>query len=402
MKIISINLCNTSSTGKIARNIGIEAEKQGIKYYNAYPWYPTNQEKRKNDIIIGNKIGKKMSILLGRMTGFLDCFSFFATINFIYKINKIKPDIIHFHNLHGGYLNLPILFYYIKKKNYKIVWTLHDCWPFTGKCPYFDSIECNKWKEQGCCNCPQLKEYPKIWIDSSKILYSLKKKWFLGIKKLTIVTPSKWLANLVKDSFLKNYYTIVINNGIDLDAFKFTKSNFRKKHNLMGKYIVLGVASPWCRRKGLDIFIKLAKSLDEKYQIILVGTEDSIDKQLPSNIISIHRTNNQVELAKIYSAADLFVNPTREDNYPTVNMEAIACGTPVLTFDTGGSKEMLDKTCGDSVKCDDLSLLIKKIKLICETKKINSSACITKAKEYDMKLKFKEYVNLYNKINNDQ
>ena len=233
-------------------------------------------------------------------------------------------------------------------------------------------------------------------------MWKLKKYFFTGIENCTIVTPSQWLANLVKQSFLKNYPIKVINNGIDLSVFQPTESDFRERHNLANKKIVLGVAFSWDKRKGSDIFIELSKRLPCDYQIILVGTNSQLKKQLPPNIISINRTQNQKELAEIYTAADVFANPTREENYPTVNMEAIACGTPVVTFRTGGSPEILDDTCGSIVDCDDIDSMEIEIRRICEQKPYTVEACLKRAKSFDMNDRFEEYVDLYKEIENKQ
>jgi glycosyltransferase involved in cell wall biosynthesis len=218
---------------------------------------------------------------------------------------------------------------------------------------------------------------------------------------MTVVTPSQWLADLVRESFLKDYPVTVIQNGIDLSVFHPAESDFRKKHGIPEeKFILLGVAFDWGVRKGLDVFLKLAEELDpDKYQLVLVGTNDAVDKQLPPHIVSIHRTQNQQELAKIYSAADLFLNPTREDNFPTVNMESVACGTPVLTFRTGGSPEMLDETCGAVVPCDDTEAFIREIQRIREERPFTAAQCVRKAASYDQNRKYKEYTDLYERIN---
>ena len=215
---------------------------------------------------------------------------------------------------------------------------------------------------------------------------------------LTIITPSQWLANLVKYSFLKDYPVKVINNGIDLSVFKPTENSFREKNGLTGKKIVLGVAFGWGVRKGLDAFIELEKRLPDDYQIVLVGTDDNVDKRLPAKIISIHHTQNQKELAEIYTAADVFANPTREENYPTVNMESIACGTPVVTFRTGGSPEILDETCGSAVDCDDVDALEIEIRRICEEKPYSVEACLAWSKNFDKNSRFEEYMKLYKEV----
>jgi glycosyltransferase involved in cell wall biosynthesis len=208
---------------------------------------------------------------------------------------------------------------------------------------------------------------------------------------MTIITPSEWLAGLVKQSFLKDYPVRIINNGIDLSVFKPTVGNFREKYGLKNKKIVLGVSMMWSAAKGLDVFVHLANTLSEDYQVVLIGTDDIVEKSLPKNVISIHRTQNAEELAEIYSSADIFVNPTREENYPTVNMEALACGTPVVTFRTGGSPEMLDETCGSIVDCDDIERLEKEIIRICKENPYSIDACLNKAKGFDKNDKFKEY-----------
>lgn len=400
MKIAIINSVPYGSTGKIAYEIAKTAadEGDGVEIFYGYSGHPLDEIKNGNSVI-GGKSGKAMHMLLSEMTGLIGCFSFFYTFKILRKLKKFRPDIIHLHNLHGWYINLPLLFGFIKKHNIKTVWTLHDCWAFTGHCPHFDMIGCDKWKT-GCYGCPQYKEYPKSLFDNSKYMYRLKKKWFTGVKNMTIVTPSEWMAGLVRESYLKDYPVKVINNGIDLNIFKPIESDFREKYALENKYIVLGVAFGWGKRKGLDVFIELAKRLDkEKYKIVLVGTDDNSDKLLPENIISIHRTQNQTELAKIYSAADVFANPTREENYPTVNMESVACGTPVVTFNTGGSPEILDETCGAAVAKDDNDAMYNEIIRICEAKPYSMEACIKKAKGFDKNEKFGEYIRLYEVLN---
>ena len=400
MKTVLINSCNFGSTGNIMLEIAETAENGGYTAAVCYPQSRDNSRKQKEkDFIIGTRFSRNIHLMLAEITGLNGCFSYFSTLKLLKKLDKLKPDIIHLHNLHNCYINLSLLFKYIKKHNIKTVWTLHDCWAFTGHCPHFDMIGCDKWKT-GCYSCPQYKEYPKSLFDNSKIMYRLKRKWFSGVKNMTIVTPSEWLASLVKESYLKYYPVKVINNGIDLNVFKPTESDFRKKYALENKYIVLGVAFGWGRRKGLDVFVELARRLDkEKYKVVLVGTDDNVDKLLPENIISIHRTQNQTELAEIYTAADVFANPTREENYPTVNMESVACGTPVVTFNTGGSPEMLDETCGAAVAKDDNDAMYNEIIRICEAKPYSLEACIKKAKGFDKNEKFGEYIRLYEVLN---
>lgn len=398
MRIVQINGGAKGSTGKIMRGIADVARTQGHEVMCASPITTTNRDAGEDCgyYRIGTFNSRRVNVALARITGFNGCFAWFETYKLLKKIDEFKPDIIHLHNLHDSYINLPMLFSYIKKHNVPTVWTLHDCWAFTGQCPHFTIVKCDKWKV-GCHNCPQYKEYPASLYDNTKKMWQLKKKWFTGVKNMTIVTPSEWLAGLARESCLKQYPIEVINNGIDLNVFKPTHSNFRKQYGIPGdKYIVLGVSFAWGYRKGLDCFVEMAEKLGEQYQIVLVGTDDEIDKNLPHNIISIHRTQNQKELAEIYSAADVFVMPTREENYPTVNMEAIACGTPVVTFDTGGSPEMLDDKTGIVVEANDIEATKKAIKDICEKKRCNDEEYIVAySKNFDMKKRFAEYIELY-------
>ncbi len=397
--VAQINMVAEGSTGKIMLNIAALARKEGLNArtysthvfstkYKKLPPPPYGHE------YYGSYLGNFVHFMCARTIGYNGSHSRFSTRKLIRKLKKQNTKILHLHNLHSFCIHLPSLFDYVRKNNIRLIWTLHDCWAFTGHCPHFDMIGCDKWKT-GCYDCPQYKYFPKSYVDTSKRAYARKKKWFAGVQDMLIVTPSKWLAGLVKESFLKDYPVKVINNGIDLSVFKPTKSDFRAKHGIKDEFVLLGVAFGWGERKGLDVFIELAKRLNPRFKIVLVGTSESTDKQLPENIISIHRTQNQQELAEIYTAADLFVNPTREENFPTVNMEALACGTPVITFNTGGSPEMLDETCGVVVEKNDIDGLQREIERIERERLLESEDCIARASRYDMNDKFEEYVALY-------
>lgn len=394
MRVCQINtVSGVGSTGKICEGISDILDKHNIENIILFA---TEKSGLKNAERYSNNVYVKVQSLKSRIFGNWGFNSYFNTKKLIKKIKLFKPDVVQLHNLHGHNCNLSLLFKYFKKVNQKVVWTFHDCWAFTAYCCYFSMINCDKW-ESGCYHCPQKKQY-SWFFDRSKSIYKRKKRVLTGLD-LTIVTPSKWLAGLVKQSFLKDYPVKVINNGIDLTVFKPSESNFREKYNIGDKFIVLGVAFGWGKRKGLDVFIDLSKRLDnEKYQIVLVGTDDTIDMQLPKNIISIHRTQNQTELAEIYTAANVFANPTREDNYPTVNMESIACGTPVITFRTGGSPEMLIEKIGMVVDCDDVDYLEKEIRRIYKDRPYTKEDCVSQAEKFDMKDRFQEYVKLYQEL----
>lgn len=400
MRICQINTVSYGSTGKIMLNISDVLHSNGDDSKTYSMKWRSNCRAFDRHKYFGFFVENYISIKLAEFTGMNGCFATIGTHLLIKEIKKFSPHIIHLHNLHNSYINLPMLFKFIKKSRIPVVWTLHDCWAFTGHCAYFTFAECDKWIN-GCFDCKQYKTYPKSRIDNSKKMYSLKKKWFCGVPNLTIVTPSEWLAKLVKKSYLKDYNVEVINNGINLDVFKPCKSDFRVKYRIFeNQHIVLGVAMDWGHRKGLDTFVELYNRLpNDRYKIVLVGTNDDIDKDIPDGIISIHRTKNQIELAEIYSAADVFVNATREDNFPTVNIEALACGTPVLTFNVGGSAEMIDKSCGIAVQSDDVDSLSDSIIDVCEKHLFTEDACVKHGNIYKDICKFTEYISLYRRIN---
>lgn len=404
MTIVEINSWDFGSTVKIMLQIADAARNNGFTIVTASSRYNgrkrlSSQKDNRNHIYFGSFVSFAIHYILGRNLGLLGLFSALSSIKLLWNIKKSKCSLIHLHNLHDYSINLPLLFHFIKRYRIPVIWTLHDCWAFTGRCPYFDLTKCNRWKN-GCHDCPYPKKsYPQSYIDTTQMMWKLKQNWFTGIENCTIVTPSQWLADLVKQSYLCDYPVKVINNGIDLSVFKPTESVFREKYELVGKKVVLGVAFGWGKRKGFDVFIELAKRLPDDYKIVLVGTNDNVDKLLPENVISIHRTQNQQELAEIYTAVDVLANPTREENYPTVNMESIACGTPVVTFETGGSPEILDETCGSVVDCDDIDAMEIEIRRICEEIPYSVDACLKRARSFDMNNRFEEYVKLYKKIN---
>jgi len=390
MKVVQINAtCSSGSTGKITHAVSRLLTEKGIENYILYSQGQTGGE---NALRFMSDREGKVQALKSRVLGNYGFNSRSATKRLILELERIKPDIVHLHNLHSHDLHLGMLFRYFKENKTKLYWTFHDCWAFTAYCPYFDLAGCEKWKS-GCHNCSQRKQF-SWFFDRSSTLYQRKKELFSGLD-LTIITPSAWLAELVSQSFLAGYPVKVINNGIDLDTFRPRESDFRKQHGLEDKFVILGVAFGWGERKGLDVFKTLAERLDDRFRIVLVGTNDAIDKTLPKQIISIHRTENQEALAALYTAADLFVNPTREENYPTVNMESLACGTPVVTFRTGGSPEMLCDSCGLVVERGDVEGMLQTILTIEKDKPFSKEACLKKAKDFDAMTRYREYVALY-------
>lgn len=401
MKVLQINTTlNSGSTGRIAEDIGIVARNAGYKSIVAAAY--TNRSSKSEVISIGTKIDR---ILHGLKTRFFDRHGFgsaLATNGLIKKIREIKPDIIHLHNIHGYYINIRILFNFLKKSQLPVVWTFHDCWPFTGHCAYFDRYNCLKWQSV-CFHCPAKNGYPASWlIDNSRKNFVDKNKLFTGLNTLQIITPSNWLADHVKKSFLKDKPVRCIHNGIDLDAFNIiaNEQEIINKYKLSHKLILLGVASNWDKRKGLDDFIRLSTFIRKNEQIVLVGLKKEQIIELPKNITGIERTESTTELAAMYSIATVFINPTYVDNFPTTNIEALACGTPVISYNTGGSPEAINQETGFIIEKGDIKGLLKAITHIVEKgKKHYQPLCRARAEKYfDKKDRFGEYLDLYREI----
>lgn len=393
MKILQINtVCGTGSTGRIATDLYKVIEQNGHECKIAYGrgYSPEGFE----TIKIGNKLDNYFHVLKTRIFDKHGFGSKNSTIKFINQIKEYNPDIIHLHNIHGYYINIEILFKFLAEFDKPVVWTLHDCWVFTGHCVHFDYIGCDKWINE-CYNCPQKNSYPSSYVfDNSKLNYEKKKELFTSIKNMTIVTPSIWLKNMVKRSFLGKYEVKVINNGIDLEIFKPTKSDFRKKYNLEGNFVVLGVASVWSDRKGLKYFIELSKVLDNNYKIVLVGVNEKQKKLLPQNIIAIERTDSTKELAEIYTSADVFINPTLEEVLGMTNLEALACGTPVITFDSGGSSECINDKTGIVIERGNTKLLYDTIVNFDKSKYTYTNLRLW-IQKFEKKKVFSRYMNIY-------
>ena len=401
MKIVEINVCPSGSTGTIMLQIAEQArQRQHVVYTFSRKWrrQPLPPEGHR---YFGTFLENAFHQVAANLTGYSECYSYFGTRALIRQLKRISPDVIHLHNLHGWYIDLPQLFRYMKRHHIRVVWTLHDCWSFTGQCPHFLMAGCNKW-QTGCHGCSQHDRYPATRVDRTKTMWRRKKDWFTGVENLTLVTPSYWLAGLVRQSYLKDYPLTVIRNGIDLSVFKPTENDFSAQYRCEGKHILLGVAADWGERKGLDVFVELSRRLDDSYQIVLVGTRDDVDRLLPDNVISIHRTANPQELAEIYTAADVFVNPTREEVLGLVNIEALACGTPVITFDAGGSPECIDESCGSVVPVDCLETLVREIVRVCETQPYSQAACIQRAVQFDRNATYAKYIRLYEEMSGNE
>lgn len=399
-KLFLINVsANSGSTGRIAEEIGQTAMQHGYESYFAYG--RTGRDSKSHLIRIGNDFDIKIHGIESRLFDNHGFSSRRATRKLIEEIERIRPDVINLHNVHGYYLNVEILFNYLTTRQIPVVWTLHDCWPFTGHCSYFDRFHCEKWKTV-CHDCPNKKGYPtSLFLDRSSANYKRKKELFNKLENLTFVPVCRWMEQNVRASFLSRYNVETIYNGVDVGVFKPIESlSLREKYGVNGnKKVVLGVASVWDKRKGLDDFVALSPMLGDDYQIILVGLNEEQLRFIPKNVMGIKRTESIQELAELYNLADVFVNPTYVDNFPTTNIEALACGTPVVTYNTGGSPEVVDEKTGIVVEQGNIQQLKSAIGNMSSHKEACSAECRKRAEMcFDKKDRFEDYVGLFDRV----
>lgn len=403
-KVMQINsVVNWGSTGKIVEGIAQSAIAQGWKSYIAYGRsYGYETDSSSELIRIGNDFDIKLHGLLTRITDRHGLGSSNPTKLLIKRIEEISPDIIHLHNIHGYYLNIELLFNYLVESNIQVIWTLHDCWSMTGHCSYFDFIKCDKWMKL-CYSCPQKRNYPQsLFMDRSLENFKLKKKLFTSPERMIIVPVSNWLGRLVGNSYLGKYSIEVIHNGINIDIFtneNSTHLDVCAKYAIPeDKFIILGVANIWEDRKGLKDFLELSKIINADTLIVLVGLTAAQKRTLPCNVIGIERTQSIEELASLYRSADLFANLTWEDNFPTTNLEALACGCPVLTYDTGGSIEAITKQTGFILPQGDINGILHIVEQVRQQgRDYYKNNCRNHAvKYYNKNSQFNNYIELYN------
>lgn len=394
MKVLLINsMCGAASTGKIVAGIYSEIKAAGGSAKVAYGFRKAAIVPKCDRYRINNVFGYYSHNILAKLTDKTGLYSKHQTKKFIKWVESYNPDIVNIHNLHGYYINYEILFDYLISSNKKVVLTLHDCWDFTGHCAHFDMVGCNGFLS-ACKDCKHKNTYPKCWFKpEADKNYALKKRLFSAVKNLTVVTPSQWLSNLVKQSFLGNRDIRVINNGIDLSVFKPTESDIKNKLGIENKKMVLAVANSWNYGKGFDDINTIAEKLPKDTKIVMVGLEKRQLKAVNKNIIALTRTNSVKELASLYSAADVFINPTYEDTFPTVNIESLACGTPVITYNTGGSPEIIGKNCGNIIEKGDTMAVVSAISNF--SKESIKEFCVKHAQNYDINDKFKRYIKLF-------
>ena len=389
-KLFQINICsNILSTGKICEDIAKVAISHGYESYIAYGRMA--KPGVSNEIRIGSKIETYEHYAEHCLFDREGLASRRATKRLIQAIDNIKPDIIHLHNIHDHYLNYPLLFRYLAMINTPVVWTQHDCWAFTGGCMYFDMSGCEQWKS-GCLNC---KKNRSLFGNKAAYQFKTKKALLRNIKNLTFVPVSDWLHGLLKQSVQNSRPIVTIHNGVDLTKFR---PLYKTYNSMSSKFKILGVAAIWDARKGLADFVELRSKLSEDYEITLVGLTSKQISSLPKGIKGIQRTQNVEELVQLYSDADVFLNPTYSDNFPTTNIEALACGTPVITYRTGGSPEAVDKKTGIVVEQGDVNGLVEAIYRMKEYH-LSSDDCRKRAEEcFDKDKCFEKYVELYEKL----
>lgn len=391
-KLLQINECLHFSTGKITQQIGEAAINDGwaswIAYSSREPFCPSKSKLIK----VGCKITPYIHYAESRLFDREGLSSRRTTKKLVEQIQEIKPNIIQLHNIHDHWLNYEVLFNFLNTTNINVVWTFHDCWAFTGHCFHFVTKDCNKWKT-GCEKCPLQRDYPNTLLDRSKKNYALKKQLFTATPNLTIVACSEWMADLVRLSFLKDKRIEVIHNGIDLNVFK---PSVPKPND--GFIRVLAVSNVWNKEKGFYDILKLRKQLPDNYEIIIVGLTADQLKQLPKGIKGIQRTQNVQEMVDLYSSSDVLINPTYADTFPTINIEALACGTPVITYKTGGSPEIIDDKTGVVVEQGDLDAMTSAI-ISLRDNPFDSRECRQRAEAlFNKEERFRDYVKLYEQL----
>lgn len=394
IKVLQIStVCGSGSVGRIVLDIYHILEKNGDTPLIAYGRRKAPQGIRAYRF--GSPADMAVHVISTFFRGEHGFASAAQTRRLIGRIRTWNPDVIHLHNLHGFVLQVELLFAYLKKAGKPVVWTLHDCWSYTGHCAFYDYTGCTGWKS-GCTECEEYRRtYPyALFKNRTARNYIRKKEAFTGVPRLTLAVPSEWLKKEAEQSFLKEYPIKVIPNGIDRKIFRPLDGGLRQKLGLSETFVILGVANVWERRKGLQYLIRLARKLPPDYQVVLIGLSKKQLRSLPKNILGFTRTSSADELAEYYSMADVFVNVTLEDNFPTTNLESLACGTPVITFDTGGSPESIDESCGRIVPKGNEDALLQAV--LEERRKPKScSACLKRAEQYEREERFLEYVKLY-------
>ena len=395
MKVLQINVvCGHGSTGRIAVEIANTIQKNGDCAYIAYGFGDSEYSgayriSSDSEYRINARFFSKLG-LQGRGTKY-------GTKRFLNWIEEVKPDIIHLHNIHGMYVNYQVLFEYLIRHNIPVVWTIHDCWPITGHCAHFVLANCNKWRT-GCYCCDYKGIYKEAsLIDNTRSTYELKKKLFCSVEKMHIVTVSKWMNKVVEGSFLSKYPSSVIYNGIDLNIFKYTPSDIKQRLGIKDKILLLGVATQWNDEKGFSDYLRLAKCLNDKYVIVLVGLTLKQMGGLPDNIIGLNKTKDRRELVELYSAANIVLSLSYAESMGLTLVESLACGTPVVSYDNTAQSELVNYNTGCLVKTGDINGTVSSIETICQKgKDYYSEECKNWiVQNFDKNDRYQDYYKLY-------
>lgn len=392
MKVLMINVvCGSGSTGRICTDIADMLSACGHEVKIAYGRGTVAPEYQKYAHRIGADTDVALHGVRSRLLDDHGLGSAASTKRFVEWIRDFNPDLIHLHNLHGYYVNYEILFSYLRQADKPVVWTLHDCWAFTGHCAHYSAAGCSKWQTH-CENCPQKGTYPaSLLMDNSSRNFDRKRTAFCGVPNLQIVTPSDWLASQVRKSFLGEYPVERIYNGVDLEVFKPVQSDFRDRYHLTNQKILLGAAGTWSRYKGLDDLIAISGMLSDDYRMVIAGLPEGT--RLPANVIAVPRTENMHKLAELYASADVFLNPSREETMGMSTLEALACGTPVITYDQTAVPEVADETCGIAVPCDPAEMYAALDRL-----HVSAEACIARAAQFEKNQQYRNYLSLYERM----
>ena len=401
MRVLQVNaVYGVGSTGVIVEDIHKLSIEKGIESYVAYS--TTNKSEVPNGYRIGNNLGKKIHALFSRINGKQGYFSRLSTRKFLKYIDKIKPDIVHLHNLHSNYINLNMLLKYLAKKDIKTVVTLHDCWFYTGGCFHYTSADCYKWLG-GCGNCSKkMADTPAYLFDCSKGILSDRKKYFSRIKNLTLTGVSQWILDEARRGIFHKNNGVVIYNGVDTDVFCPTDSDLRKKYSCEDKFVILAPANKMLNPVNKTVFERVVESLDDNTVMWLLACPKDKQSDLPNNVVAIDFVTERKELVKLYSAADVMLNCTREESLSLLNVECMSCGTPVITFNNTGVKETVDNVFGFTAENGDVETVLEKIDLIKEKgSPYFSDGCRKWASErFDKKKNYERYIELYTKLCN--
>lgn len=403
MKIVQIN--ETCGTGSIGRTTAEFAQACSDMGHEAYVFYASGNPTYEKSIRIGNRTFQRIHALHSRISGKQGYASYIPTMQLIRKLDRIKPDVVQLRNLHANYVNLRMLLGYLAKKDIVTVITLHDCWFFTGKCTYYVSAQCTKWKEE-CGRCPLLHQdnvSPTFWFDRTKTCLADKKKWFSAIPRLAVVGVSQWVASEAKQSFLGDRNPVGIYNWIDMNVFRPRETAMlREEHGFKDKFVVLMVTAGISENKGYLVLKALSERLDSEFQLIVIGRNPR-DLPIPENVLHIPHTNDAVELSKYYSMADVCVNTTKFETFGKVTAEALCCGTPVIVYNNTASPELVGPGCGyvvdENAGYDAVAEAIQKVR---ETGKqqMTESCTAYAGKMFSKEKGVERYLEIYGKLLN--